>query len=211
MKTPTPPPPEIEARPNGPYAVKNLQRLLSAAGEALQVKPTTALCRCGGSSQKPYCDGTHRKNGFSSKRESDPADDVRRTYVGNGIVVTDNRSLCAHAGFCTDGLATVFRSGDTPWIDCAGATAEQIAATVRKCPSGALSYSIPGQETVEPEAEPCIAVEKNGPYHVTGGVVLLNEPFRQVASPGRYTLCRCGQSKNKPFCDGSHWDAGFEG
>jgi len=210
MKNPKASLPEIEARPNGPYLVKNLQQLRSASGEALDAKPAMALCRCGGSSRKPYCDGTHAKTGFSSKRESDPADDVRKTYMGNGIVVYDNRSLCAHAGYCTDGLATVFRSGSTPWIDCGGATVEEIVAAVRKCPSGALSYSIPGQDMVEPEAEPCIALQKNGPYFVTGGV-LLNEPWRQGASPGHYTLCRCGQSKNKPFCDGSHWDAGFEG
>lgn len=211
MNTPKPPPPELEGRPNGPYVVKNLQRLLSASGEALPVKPSMALCRCGGSSTKPFCDGTHRKNGFSSARESDPAADVRQTYVGQGIVVYDNRSLCAHAGFCSDGLAKVFRYGETPWIDCGGATAAEIIATVRKCPSGALSYSVPGQQTAEPEAEPSIAVEKNGPYHVTGGVVLLNEPRRQGADPNRYTLCRCGKSKNKPFCDGSHWEAKFEG
>ena len=217
------PPPELEARPNGPYAVKNLPRLVSATGEALPVKPAMALCRCGGSSQKPFCDGTHRKNGFSSARQSDPKDDARRTYPGKGIVVYDNRSLCAHAGRCTDGLANVFRSGGTPWIDCGGASVAEIIATVQKCPSGALSYSIPGEETAAPTAEPgsavesgsavepCIAVEKNGPYHVTGGVALQNEPWRQGASPERYTLCRCGHSKNKPFCDGSHWDAGFEG
>jgi CDGSH-type Zn-finger protein len=215
------PAPTVELRPNGPYLVRNLPRLLAADGTSLEAKPALALCRCGQSATKPYCDRTHAKIGFNSARESDPAQDVRKTYIGKDIVVTDNRSICAHAGFCTDELAAVFRSGQTPWIDADGAAAEEVAATVRKCPSGALSYAQRGQDGVqqgyvEPDyvdsgSEPCIRLQKNGPYEVTGGIELQNEPLRQGQSPRRYTLCRCGHSKNKPFCDGSHWDAKFEG
>jgi CDGSH-type Zn-finger protein len=202
--------PTIEPRPNGPYVVKNLTELHSAEGEALAVKAVTALCRCGKSSTKPYCDGTHAKVGFQSARESDPALDVRTTYTGHEITIYDNRSICAHDGHCTDGQPTVFRSGKTPWIDPYGAAPCAVAQVIRQCPSGALGYALHGQAYVEPETPPTIALIKNGPYSVTGGIAL-NEPFRQGASPRRYTLCRCGQSKNKPFCDGSHWEVGFEG
>ena len=203
--------PTVEPRPNGPYLVRDLAELVAADGQALPVRSTVALCRCGQSGKKPFCDGTHAKVGFPGARQSPPADDVRATYGGRDITVYDNRSLCAHAGQCTDALTSVFRSGRSPWIDPDGASAEAIAAAVAACPSGALGYAIQGRKFAEPSSVPRIMVEKNGPYRVTGGVELLNEPFRQGASPRRYTLCRCGQSKNKPFCDGSHWDAGFEG
>jgi CDGSH-type Zn-finger protein len=210
MKSPKPVP-TLELRPNGPYRVKDLEELVAADGQALPVKPLMALCRCGKSGTKPFCDGTHNKVGFSGARQAPATDDVRATYAGRDITVHDNRSLCSHAGACTDALTSVFRSGQSPWIDPDGAPAEAIAAAIAACPSGALSYAINGREYVEPPTGPRITLEKNGPYRVTGGVELLNEPFRQGASPRRYSLCRCGQSKNKPFCDGSHWDAGFEG
>ena len=205
------PMPTIAPRPNGPYVVKGVQELYAADGRAFPVSPAFSLCRCGKSANKPFCDGSHARTGFSSLRQSNSEDDVRATYVGRDITIYDNRSICAHAGICSDSLGSVFRSGQSPWIDPNGAAAESIAAVVRNCPSGALSYALKGRDFVEEPAAPSIRLEKNGPYRVTGGVGLLNESFGHGASPRRYTLCRCGQSKNKPFCDGSHWDAGFEG
>ena len=77
--------------------------------------------------------------------------------------------------------------------------------TIRQCPSGALSYSVGGAERNDPDAEPAIAIAPNGPYVVTGGPDLLDTTRGEGASTRRFTLCRCGGSKNKPFCDGSHW------
>src|SRR5690349_16363513 len=94
----------IECRPNGPYIVKGLEGMARSSGEALKAEPQMALCRCGGSSNKPYCDGTHKRNGFSDARlGGGPADKVD-TYKAAGITIRDNRSICAHAGACTDGL-----------------------------------------------------------------------------------------------------------
>ena len=70
--------------------------------------------------------------------------------------------------------------------------------------AGALSYAIDGVEGKAPKGPPLVTVLDNGPYAVTGGIELAGDASRE-----HYTLCRCGQSKNKPLCDGSHWDANF--
>jgi CDGSH-type Zn-finger protein len=99
--------------------------------------------------------------------------------------------------------------GEEPWIDSDGATAEAIVATIRQCPSGALSYTLGSGEHRDREGPPAIRVAKDGPYQVSGGVVLETESWGEGVSREHYTLCRCGHSKNKPFCDGSHWSAKF--
>jgi CDGSH-type Zn-finger protein len=202
--------PTIECAENGPYIVKGCERLTNAAGEAIATKKVMALCRCGASANKPFCDGTHAKKGFSGERVSDGANDRRDSYVGTTITIHDNRAACAHAGVCTDRLAGVWRMGQEPWIDPDGAPAEAIIEVIRACPSGALSYSIDGEEAAAPQESPAIRVSKDGPYHVTGGVELAGAPWGEGVSHGHYALCRCGASKNKPFCDGSHWHVGFK-
>jgi CDGSH-type Zn-finger protein len=193
----------IRPLPNGPYQLVDapLQR---ASGEELPTAGGAYLCRCGGSKKKPFCDGTHRTNGFSDRNTADPAKNRRETYVGKGVTIFDNRAICAHAGYCTDGLASVFRMRSEPWIDADGAPVQQIVDTIRRCPSGALSYAIDDVEARPPQRPPMVTVTDNGPYAVTGGVELGGG-----ASAEHYTLCRCGASKNKPFCDGSHWAVQF--
>ena len=78
---------------------------------------------------------------------------------------------------------------------------------IRLCPSGALSFD--GDESAS--GDPCITILKDGPYHVSGGADFEDSTTEQSPQdPNQYTLCRCGASKNKPFCDGSHWDANFK-
>lgn len=202
--------PTIECKENGPYIVKGLGELTGPAGDGFPAKPVMALCRCGASANKPFCDGTHAKIGFSGKRLSDGSTDRRETYVGKSITIHDNRGLCAHAGVCTDRLAAVWRMGEEPWIDPNGASAETIIEVIAACPSGALSYSISGEEAAAPGNGPAIEISKDGPYHVTGSVELVDAARSEGVSRERYALCRCGASKNKPFCDGSHWDVGFK-
>jgi hypothetical protein len=86
---------------------------------------------------------------------------------------------------------------------------EEIVATVRKCPSGALSYAIDGVEAEDVVRPPKVMVTDNGPYAVSGGIELMGAQFADGASHEHYTLCRCGASRNKPFCDGSHWRVEF--
>lgn len=202
--------PKITCAPNGPYLVAEAPALRRASGEVLPAAQSFALCRCGGSKKKPFCDGTHRTNGFSDENWADPAKDKRRTYVGKGVTIYDNRAICAHAAFCTDELASVFRHRETPWIAPDAAAVDKIVETIGKCPSGALSYALDGVEAEPPKRAPMVTVTENGPYAVTGGIELAGVKFGEGASPEHYTLCRCGASKNKPFCDGSHWEAGFK-
>ena len=181
----------------------------STDGESVESVTGVALCRCGGSSNKPYCDGTHRNNGFSDARLTDGSLDRRQNYTGQRITIHDNRGICAHAGICTDNLETVFRMGQEPWIDADGASAEDIIRVIETCPSGALSYSIDNEEHRDLDREARIKVLKDGPYAVSGSIELIDQPRGEGASTEHYTLCRCGASKNKPFCDGSHWNVGF--
>ena len=208
--------PKIGFSPDGPYylmhdtkatPVPNLRR---ASGDACATVRGVALCRCGGSKNKPFCDGTHGAIAFKGTNTADPAKDKRKAYKGRRVTILDNRSICSHAAFCTDELKSVFRHHDDPWIDPDGAEVEKIVEIVRKCPSGALSYAIDGVEAAPPERAPMITVTDNGPYAITGGVeVVVGVRRGEGASTEHYTLCRCGASKNKPFCDGSHWTVEF--
>ncbi len=101
--------PIITPSDNGPYIVKDLDNLQNSKGEKLDTKPQMALCRCGGSSNKPFCDGTHATIGFASENLSDGSLDKRDNYVGSQVTIHDNRGICAHAGRCTDGLPKVWR------------------------------------------------------------------------------------------------------
>ncbi len=205
--------PAITCLPNGPYLLKGDAATVSlsrpdAAVEAVDVSGGVALCRCGGSKNKPFCDGSHRDNGFSDQRLADGSQDRRDSYRGSRITIHDNRGICAHAGYCTDHLAAVFRMGEEPWIDADGAAIEAIVDVVENCPSGALGYSIDDSEHRHSPTGAEVVVIKDGPYRV-GAVELAGQALGQGVSEGRYTLCRCGASKNKPFCDGSHWHVGF--
>lgn len=207
--------PRIAYLPNGPYYLltdatpQPVAQLQNSRGEACVTVRGVALCRCGGSSNKPFCDGTHGRIGFSDAKGTPRAPDRRHNYVGERITIHDNRGLCAHAGVCTDRLAAVFRSGQEPWIDADAAAVDEIIDTIRRCPSGALSYSIDGIEQRDMARSPQVTVTHNGPYAVTGGIELAGVARGDGASTEHYTLCRCGASKNKPFCDGSHWDIEF--
>ena len=202
-----------------PKVVYNLQNF---KGESLSTTVGIALCRCGASKNKPFCDGTHSVIGFSSANKTlEENDDIekivikdkRRDYPGKEITVHDNRRICSHAAECVNNLSSVFKLGSRPWINPDGSKMNDIIEVVRRCPSGALSYSIDGVEYRDPEEQrnPTVTVLKNGPYHITGGIELIGEniQFGEGASKEHYTLCRCGASENKPFCDGAHKSSKF--
>lgn len=207
--------PKIACLPNGPYYLileavpAEVPFLRRSNGEGCATVRAVALCRCGGSANKPFCDGTHSRIGFSDQNPGRGEHAPRKGYPGRHITIHDDRSICAHAGFCTEELKAVFREEGDPWIDPDGAAATAIIATIAKCPSGALSYSIDGIETRDRGGPPTVTVTDDGPYAATGGVELAGVEFAAGAPRDHYTLCRCGASKNKPFCDGSHWEIGF--
>ncbi|HZV78900.1 MAG TPA: ferritin-like domain-containing protein [Candidatus Binatus sp.] len=190
---------------NGPYIIRNLRKLTNSKGETLPVRPIIALCRCGGSKIKPYCDGTHATINFSSAKDSHRAADRLDRYEGKDITVLDNRGTCCHYGNCTDCLPSVFHHESDPFVTAEGASADEIEKIVRECPSGALGFIRDG-ETYKGEArEPEIFVQSNASYYVRGGIQLEGEPMNAGANREHFALCRCGHSKNKPFCDGTHW------
>jgi CDGSH-type Zn-finger protein len=194
---------------NGPYLVSNVPLLTNSRGETLSARTEMALCRCGHSRMKPFCDGSHAQANFNSGKSPDRTPDHRVDYAGREVTIHDNRGTCCHSGNCSDHLPAVFKNGQEPWIDPNAASAQEIIDIVRACPSGALSYSRSGVEVRDVERGPRIYVSKDGPYHVEGGIVLKGEQFNEGASTEHYALCRCGKSRNKPFCDGTHWYAKF--
>jgi CDGSH-type Zn-finger protein len=200
----------IRPEVDGPYIVRNLRKLTNSKGETLRVRPVVALCRCGGSNIKPYCDGTHARIGFCSVKSPERTPDRADTYAGKEIVVLDNRGTCCHFGNCTDHLSAVFHHEGDPFVTADGAGADAVEAIVRACPSGALGFIKDGAKYDGEQREPEIYVAENASYYVRGGIELEGEPMNKGALREHYALCRCGQSKNKPFCDGSHWYAGFK-
>lgn len=201
--------PVIECAHNGPFVVAESPVLRNARGDAVPTQGTVYLCRCGGSNDKPFCDGTHKKIGFSGEKAAERTQDRRKDYLGQHITIHDNRGLCSHAAHCVANLPQVFRRDAQPWIAPDGAEVDLIIDTIKKCPSGALSYSIADIEHRDQDRVPEIRVVKGGPYEITGGIELKDVSWGEGASQEHYTLCRCGASKNKPFCDGSHADIGF--
>ena len=97
-----------------------------------------------------------------------------------------------------------------PWIDPDGSGKDDIVKTIRRCPSGALAYAEAGEAKTDYHDRPEIEIARDGPYYVRGGVELKDADFGDGVGREHYALCRCGHSYNKPFCDGSHWYAGFK-
>jgi CDGSH-type Zn-finger protein len=212
-------PATVQAVPNGPYLASNVPHVRNHLGEDLDLPPQLALCRCGGSAGKPLCDGACASNGFTDAKDPNRVPDRRDSYPGQQVTILDNRGLCQHAGFCSDRLATVFRSGQEPFVAPSGGRMDEIVRAVRDCPSGALSFAVDGQEARGQAdwggtREAAIEITKDGPYRITGGVAVTGPDGEPVArntgaSAEHCALCRCGHSQNKPFCSGMHWYIGF--
>jgi CDGSH-type Zn-finger protein len=199
----------IKTIKNGPYMINNLESITQSDGKVVSIKkPAVALCRCGKSKTKPYCDGSHIAAKFKDEKQDDRIPRSVDTYVGKEITIHDDRGICSHAGFCSDGLPKVFRMKKEPWIDSNGASIDDIIKTIKKCPSGALSYSIDSVLYDEFSDVKELEIAKNGPYNVKGTIPITCED--KPTSDEHYSLCRCGHSKNKPFCNGQHWYVDFE-
>jgi CDGSH-type Zn-finger protein len=197
----------IEQRENGPLVVKHLKKLLDDDGNEIEVREVVALCRCGGSKNKPFCDGSHRENGFTSANETENPDGRVFSYEGEKVTVYFNKLLCAHAGECGRINRAVFNVTQKPWVQPDEGTVGSIREVIAACPSGALRMA---EKDGEPfhlsSADVWIRIARNGPYWIHN--VETGEPvtFAETATSEKYVLCRCGLSKNKPFCDGTHYD-----
>jgi uncharacterized Fe-S cluster protein YjdI/CDGSH-type Zn-finger protein len=155
---------------------------------------------------------------------------ARRDYLGDGIVVHWDSELCEHSANCVRGLPAVFDTERKPWIDVSGASADDIASAVDRCPSRALTYSRtdggplgPNGVTAAPEGAVRVASAAaaedgvktvtprlNGPLVVTGTITLTAPDGATTEHTGRTFLCRCGGSSDKPLCDGTHKRNGFQ-
>jgi CDGSH-type Zn-finger protein len=172
-----------------------------------------SLCRCGHSGDKPFCDGTHERIAFDGTETADPRPvaERREVYPGEGpLAVKFDDSLCAESGFCGTRNAHL--------RDLVKAAAEagvpaQIIAMIEHCPSGSLTYALKtGGCDIEPDLPRQIVVTTEitsagpiaGPLWVTGYVPIERADGQPCEARNRVTLCCCGESRNKPFCDGAH-------
>ena len=213
----------ITSRPGGPLIVSGGVPLVrktavhSEHGEPLAWKTSDpldtraqyALCRCGDSANKPFCDGSHTAAGFEGTDTADASsyDERAKTLGENSITVRDDRSICVHAGFCGNRVTNIWKQSrdmDDSLVRLA------IINEVEKCPSGAITYRFEG-DAVDAEADypTQIAAIDDGPLWVTGSIPVTTADGTEIEARTRVTLCRCGASSNKPLCDGSHKEAGF--
>lgn len=135
---------------------------------------------------------------------------ARKSYPGKKLVVRYEISRCIHAAECVKGAPEVFDIDRKPWVDPDGAEAEKIVAVVDRCPSGALSVcDLSGESLSTADAESSVVIEAHGPLAFRGSVRVESMQGEAIAQDTRMTLCRCGASANKPFCDGAHEKTGF--
>lgn len=176
--------------------------------EPLEVGARYRLCRCGNSSTKPFCDDTH-EDGFDGTEVADRGPRAARasTWPGVGVVMTDDYSLCTQAGYCGDRFTRVWEMIDETEDP---SVRERLQRMVSLCPSGRLAYAAAqGEPDVEPAFEPHVALCRDGPILVRGSIEVESEDGEPYEVRNRVALCRCGRSRNKPFCDGTHKRVGF--
>ena len=215
--------PKITVTTNGPYLVEGnlpLQHqhiVVNDAGESLDWRAgatvphgeSYSLCRCGKSGKKPFCDGSHARVRFDGTEIAShaPYEKQAERTLGPTIVLEDAEKLCAFARFC-DPHGQVWnlvgRSDEPP----AAALVEQEAG---HCPSGRLVAKRKGHaQPLEPKLPPSIGLVQDtaqgvsGAIWVRGGIAVVGASGYAYENRNRVTLCRCGASRNKPFCDGSH-------
>ncbi|NNK87608.1 MAG: hypothetical protein HKO90_04940 [Flavobacteriaceae bacterium] len=143
---------------------------------------------------------------MSSERE------IIKEYSNDDMTVIWKPKLCIHSGECVKRLPNVYKPNEKPWITVGNASAEELKEQINACPSGALSYRMTVKE--EPEAvspETRVEVLKDGPLLVHGTLDVTNTDGSQETKKKTTAFCRCGASLNKPYCDGAHLKAGFEG
>jgi CDGSH-type Zn-finger protein len=185
-------------------------------GEAIRHRETYQLCRCGASGTKPFCDGTHDRIGFDGAETASrqPYLDQATVLDGPQLQLTDAEGLCAYGRFCDP-------NGQV-WSQVTQTDDPRVRATfirqVNDCPAGRLvawdkasgrpiEHKLPiSIGLVEDPAQNC-----GGPLWLRGGIPVVAADGFEYEVRNRVTLCRCGDSKNKPFCDGTHAAIGFQG
>ncbi|MBL8446565.1 MAG: CDGSH iron-sulfur domain-containing protein [Zoogloeaceae bacterium] len=219
---------KIKVIQDGPYLVSGgvplREKLIVANSEGesidyqvsreFEVSSEFALCRCGKSSNKPFCDGSHAGVGFDGSETADRAPYAHRAELFRGpyLSLTDQEGLCAFARFCDPNgrVWNQVEKSDIPQV------ADTFVPQVNKCPAGRLvPWETQSGMSLEQARDPQVSIlqdpEKqcSGPIWVEGGISIEAADGFIYESRNRVTLCRCGQSGNKPFCDGTHAAIGF--
>ncbi|MFH1485633.1 MAG: (4Fe-4S)-binding protein [Chloroflexota bacterium] len=132
---------------------------------------------------------------------------MKRTYGNDKIRVNWDSEKCIHIGNCTSGLPQVFDVNRRPWIDINAADVEDIKRVVDTCPTGALTYDIPGESETR---VPSITVLRDGPYKIAGHIHVTTADGELLETGKVCALCRCGATRKVPFCDGTHLRTGFK-
>jgi len=136
---------------------------------------------------------------------------TRRNYRGRAIDVSYDVRRCIHAAECVRGLPSTFNRQHVPWIEPNRSPPADVANVVMRCPSGALRFERKDAGLPEPiAARNTITLVKNGPLYVRGEVKIVSAQGEILHRDTRISLCRCGASNNKPFCDNSHIASGFK-
>lgn len=215
--------PVIRIGKNGPYIVTGsipVSRLTLVCnfsgdsvrweeGEPYPARDSYSLCRCGGSHEKPFCDGTHLKNHFDGSETASRVPYLQRAEWTGGpdLRLSDAPGFCSHARFCVRGrgIWDLVKDSGNPE---AKKTAIRMAAD---CSSGRLViWDRKTGEPLEPAFEKSIGVVEGprkgiyGPLYVRGGIPVISSDGFRYEVRNRVTLCCCGSSANKPFCDGAH-------
>jgi CDGSH-type Zn-finger protein len=181
---------------------------VGVVGYELPIEGSYELCRCGQSKNMPFCDKTHENINFTGELSADQRLSVerRKSYQGSNFIMTDDGILCSDAGFCGTRLTKVWKMiqfSNDPEVRA------RILRMVNNCPSGRLVAWTEGGEALEPEYRPSIAAVTDGPLWVRGGIPVEGPDGFVYEVRNRMTLCRCGSTRNMPFCDGSHEQVKF--
>ena len=176
--------------------------------EKIKTSNSYSLCRCGSSKKQPFCDGSHIETKFDGKEtaNNDKIMETSSEYVGKNLIMMDKKELCFGAGFCHDKKGSIweFIESEDPKFD------KTIIQMSDDCPAGRfVIIDKKTKKVISPNFTPSLSiveeVRKNvsGPLWVKGKIQILsqNECYEKRDS---VTLCRCGESNNKPFCDGTH-------
>lgn len=179
-------------------------------GRRFPEQETYALCRCGKSGNMPFCDGTHARIGFKAVETASRAPYIEQARVieGPGLKLTDAESLCASARFCK-------RAGGVRQLTLQSSQPEAKQLAIEEsvlCPAGRLVAWTKENNAIEPDLVPSIGLVEDpqagasGPIWVRGCIPIESADGTLWEIRNRVTLCRCGKSRNMPFCDGSHID-----
>jgi len=177
-------------------------------GQKYPPQETYALCRCGHSGNKPFCDGAHIRIKFDGTEGASYRSYLEQAgeIIGPDLKLTDAQNLCASARFCHRGSGTWKLAKQSGNPDARQKAIEEVA----DCPSGRLVVWDKEGKAIEPDFEPSIGLVedvqagKMGPIWVRGGIPVEAADGTIYEIRNRVTLCRCGKSLNKPFCDGRH-------